>query len=83
MMVIAKAEVSSRKAVRAQGDAPRLEQPTKQRRRKAVKTAVAKLLLLGAIAAVDSTADPGMADSVLGDGPAIVCYITGPARASP
>ena len=80
LMAIAKAKVSSRKAVtKALSDAPRPERATKMRRRK-VRSVVAKLLLLGSLVAVDSTADPGIADAVLGDGPAIVCYATGPER---
>lgn len=84
LMVIAKAEVSSRKVVPKEDkqdcqNACKKSCPAYQVCRKVV----AKLLLAAAIAAVDATADPGIADSVLGDGPAIVCYIDGPQRAPP
>ena len=85
LMAIAKAEVSSRKAVPKTAPRDKQSKTTcgKPDCAGVCRKIAAKLLLVAAIAAVDATADPGVADSVLGDAPAIACYMYGPQRAPP
>jgi len=71
-MVIAKAEASSRRVVpKATGKEPG-SKCSKPKCKRASRAAIAKVLLFGAILAVDATADPGAAP-VLSH--AIACYV--------
>ena len=83
--MVAKAKVSSRKATKAittESDVPRQVAGKKSHRKKIAAT-LAKLVLLGAAVAIDSTADPSLADHTIGDSPPLVCYATGPERSPP